>query len=247
MKTGSLIREHKGSYLNEAVGQGLAGVGDIDGDRVPDYAVMGPKKNPDDGRVVFYSGKTGKQLFYFRGDDITGAIYSTFGWALRPVGDLDRDGFPDLVVQVYSFPNYSYLLVVSSRPRPLTRDPSRLSLAKGGKQLFHLAAGPAQAGKFYWLLGSMSGVLPGLWLGPHFLPLNPDAYFLHLLAAPNSLIPGSLGLLDKNGRAEIAWTLPPGLPAALSGKVLDHAYLVLDPKTLRLDLASNPVPLLLVK
>jgi len=251
MKNGTLIREHAGSIPYQYLGSGVAGIGDIDGDGVPDYAILTPRKIPAPafGKILLYSGKTGKLIRYLASGDLhpKGVLFRV---PLINIGDLDRDGQEDLWTSInhwmYNKDEGAYL-VVSPRAKRLVRWSEEISLSMGGTQRFYLDAGRKHAGKFYWMLGSTKGVLPGLWLGKSFLPLNPDAYFLNLLTSPNALMPASLGLLDSKGKAALAWTLPRGLPPSLLGLRLDHAYLVLGLKPLRLELASNPVPFLFGK
>ena len=95
-----------------------------------------------------------------------------------------------------------------------------------------MAAGPAQGGQAFLLLGSGSGTSPGLGLGVHHLPLNPDPYFDFTLLLPNtSPLSGSLGLLDAKGVPIVPVELsvaPQSIPPQLAGLTLDHAYVVLD-------------------
>ena len=56
-----------------------------------------------------------------------------------------------------------------------------------------------------------------------------------------------LGLLDGQGQATAQFSLPPGSSLSLAGATLNHAYAVIDLKVLAFDLASNAVPLTLVR
>jgi glucose/arabinose dehydrogenase len=105
-----------------------------------------------------------------------------------------------------------------------------LSLASGGEVHFTLAAGAPLAGLPYLLLGSLSGTAPGIGVGLTTLPLQPDAYFLTTLSAPNStFLPQSLGLLDAEGGATCSFLLPPGLSPSLQGAKVWHAFVVVAP------------------
>jgi hypothetical protein len=123
----------------------------------------------------------------------------------------------------------------------LCSDSQGFTLVLGGTQNLLLDAGTAQAGRTYFLLGSVSGTTPGLPFGAFTLPLNFDPYFEFTLIVPNAptLFP-SLGTLDANGRANVAFSVPPGavfLPATL---VAHHAFLVLDFSTGSVTFASTP-------
>lgn len=74
------------------------GLGDFDGDGFEDYAVAAPSftiaPGSDFGRVYVYSGRTAELVRSFDGD----TPLTRFGVALADIGDVDRDGTPDLVV-----------------------------------------------------------------------------------------------------------------------------------------------------
>lgn len=115
----------------------------------------------------------------------------------------------------------------------------------GGEQLLRVAAGPEFAGDFYYVLGTFSGTVPGIPLGAFTLPLNYDAYFAITLAFPNNPPPmlANFGLLDEVGMGS-AFFIVPQASSFLDGVTFDHAYLVLDPVTLSVQAASNPVSVL---
>jgi len=74
----------------DQLGSGLEGVGDTNGDGIPDVAASGPE-----GRVAhIYSGRDGQVLHTFRAarkDEI-------FGNHISAAGDVDGDGFQDVIV-----------------------------------------------------------------------------------------------------------------------------------------------------
>jgi hypothetical protein len=123
---------------------------------------------------------------------------------------------------------------------------SVLSNGGGGVQTLQLGACPSHAGDFYLLVGSVSGTEPSIPLGPVTVPLVADTYLLYTVANPNSAqLPGSLGIFDQWGRAVTSFVLPANTSAALTGLTAHHAYVVLDATTFAVELASNPVPVLL--
>ena len=118
--------------------------------------------------------------------------------------------------------------------------PSELSASTGGAQTLALDARLEHAGRPYLFLGSLSGSLPGAPVDGQVLPLNFDGYTALGLLAPNvPPLASSLGVLDAQGRGLAGFTLFPGYPPSVVGLALHHAYVVLDPATAEVRLASN--------
>ena len=120
---------------------------------------------------------------------------------------------------------YPYLEVRSDPPAALHIGESTLSASTGGRVSFALAPA-APPGAPYLLLASASGTRPGLPLpGPALLPLNRDPWFLFSLRAAGDprVLPGSVGALDADGRAEAELVAPPGALTALIGSHLSWA------------------------
>ena len=125
---------------------------------------------------------------------------------------------------------------------PLEADVTSISLATGGTQTLSLDAGAASGGSLYFLAGSLSGSAPGFDLGSVHVPLNVDGYLLYTLGNPNSaFLPSSFGTLDPMGRGTAYVSLFALSDPALIGLSADHAYVVLDPLTLDVTMASNAI------
>jgi hypothetical protein len=79
-------------------GRSVAGVGDVDGDEVPDFAAgtpfLGNAQGQNIGLERIFSGKTGHQLYQVDGDSVN----DMFAFAVAGVGDIDGNGFTDFVV-----------------------------------------------------------------------------------------------------------------------------------------------------
>lgn len=96
---GSVIRTHEGVAERDQLGAGTSGVGDIDGDTVPDYAASAPNGGPDDRGVCYvFSGADGSLLHELHADP-TAMNFGVF--FVGGVGDFNGDGTPDIYVGDY--------------------------------------------------------------------------------------------------------------------------------------------------
>lgn len=93
---GSFLHVFAGVADGEYAGSAVCGAGDADGDGVPDLAVGAWNSGAAGsraGEARLYSGDTGALLHAFRGD-----AGDCLGWSLSGAGDLDGDGYDDLLV-----------------------------------------------------------------------------------------------------------------------------------------------------
>jgi len=112
-----------------------------------------------------------------------------------------------------------------------------------------LDAGAEHGHSIYLLLGSASGVTPGVELGPGVhLPLNIDGYLVYTASSANTgPLVFTLGNLDGEGRGFAQLDFGPAVAPALVGVALHHAFVVIEPVEGQnwAPFASNPVKLTL--
>jgi FG-GAP repeat/Pregnancy-associated plasma protein-A/Dockerin type I domain/Thrombospondin type 3 repeat len=91
---GSLLRTFYASYGDMGVGATLAGRGDVNNDDLPDLLIGAPWSNGHTGRVYIYEATTGIPIRVIDGE----AAYDEFGWGVDFAGDINGDGYGDIVV-----------------------------------------------------------------------------------------------------------------------------------------------------
>lgn len=91
-RTGKLLLKKSGKP-GEQFGNSATGAGDMNQDGTPDLIVGAPNGSAP-GNVYVFSGADGTQLHHFRGS-VAG---DKFGYEVAELGDIDRDGCPDLLV-----------------------------------------------------------------------------------------------------------------------------------------------------
>ncbi len=230
-----LIDGHYGSSTTLQAGMVLdAGDGDDAGDGHYGKTSLGTA--PHEGAVYVVAGSAGK----IDGGPLNHpAMHVSLNQLGSLVLDIDGDRLDASFVGLTGVEDHFTL--VKGEARTLFRDQPRVSVGAGGRQDFHLAAGSAQANRFYILAGSF-GTSPGFPLWGMHVPLNPDGWLdLSLQLANSPVYQNSINLLDGNGAGAVAFVLPPLSDPTLIGTVVHHAYVVLD--SAGVSMVSNTVKL----
>ena len=105
LANGGLLYQYFGSTGLTWLGQTLASAGDVDGDGVGDLLIGAEQADPGGlsaaGSVFVYSGATGNLIRQFDGS----VASERFGSSIDSAGDIDGDGFADLLVgAIYASP-----------------------------------------------------------------------------------------------------------------------------------------------
>ncbi|MBI4717255.1 MAG: FG-GAP repeat protein [Planctomycetes bacterium] len=97
-KTGEALWSKVGDYVTDLFGVGVSGAGDFNGDGILDVAAGAPHDKNGLPFVYVLSGPTGEVI---RRIDNEGMISDVFGAALAGLGDVNGDGYDDIVVGAY--------------------------------------------------------------------------------------------------------------------------------------------------
>ncbi len=101
-KTGALLFSAHGAQPDDSLGAAVAGAGDLDHDGFADVVIASHHYNangPHSGAVFVYSGKTWSLLLSAYGNSAD----DDFGHAVSLAGDVDHDGFDDLLVGAHGY------------------------------------------------------------------------------------------------------------------------------------------------
>ncbi len=105
--TGAFLRDWKGEKEFDRFGSRLANVGDIDGDRVSDFAISAPLNfgyDDERGKVYVYSGRTLELIYAREGTKPFDKLMAAAG-----LGDLNDDGYGELLAGAPASIGYAYI------------------------------------------------------------------------------------------------------------------------------------------
>jgi hypothetical protein len=96
-RTGQVLRTIHGAHITDYLGYSVSGVGDVNFDGYPDYAIGARGERnlrgvSDSGAVYVYSGNSGALLYRLDGSD-----YSRLGSSISAVGDVNGDLHDDFL------------------------------------------------------------------------------------------------------------------------------------------------------
>ncbi len=92
-RNGAVLRTINGTSAGDDFGYSVSGAGDVDGDGYDDYIVGAPLRNSASGSAYVYSGRTGATLL-----TLGGSSGDRLGHSVSGAGDIDQDGFDDVIV-----------------------------------------------------------------------------------------------------------------------------------------------------
>ncbi|MEW6745641.1 MAG: VCBS repeat-containing protein [Planctomycetota bacterium] len=242
---GAILLTLRGESASGLFGYSLANVGDINGDGKIDFSVGAPETAPNGvtngGTVCVHSGLDGSLLYRCDGQYENDSL----GSSLSTAGDANGDGVPDFVVGAKMAWGLGILgagsaFVRSGSVLALHTGASVISAATGGSVPFMLDAGAGAAGRSYFILGSASGMSPGMQIGGVHLDLNFDPFTSLVIKLANTpAFANFFSTLDGNGQATATFdTLGPFDPG-FAGVQIWFAFLLVGP----IDYASNSVPI----
>jgi hypothetical protein len=197
-KDGSLLWRADGAAVGDWLGFAVAGPGDVDGDGFADVLAGAPR---DDGASSFsgaarvYSGRDGSVLHLFTGAGLDDSL----GHSVAGAGDLDLDGFPDLILGLPAADSATQKDVGAVQVRS-GRDGSLLHQFLGTATKEHLGYAVAGAGDFDG--DGVPDVLAGTQLTqPGFVPSGAARIFS---GASGALL---LSLTSAGQEDAFAWSL----------------------------------------
>lgn len=122
----------EGTTFMGRFGTGVASIGDVNQDNVPDFAVGRPEASTNGvGVVTIYSGANMTVL-----KTLTGITDAAFGTSVAGAGDVNKDGWPDIIV---GSPDYN----------PLNLHSGRLDVFSGKDwSILYIFTGPESSAEF---------------------------------------------------------------------------------------------------
>lgn len=236
---GSILHILAGESFFDSFGEGIAYVGDVDGNGNPDLAVGSPGTNTlgmiNCGSVQVFDMVTGNRIQYAAGSGTDRLLGEHVSW----IGDTTGDGKDNVLTSEPRFSSQGLIEngavhVLDFHPG-LAADQVSVSASAGGTVNFAIDFPMHSAGMFYKLLGTQNGTGPTPFAGIT-LPLTTTGQIWGAMLSqpPPGVFTGAFGTLDSDGNATAQLILPAGFANFLAGSVLHFsAVSVLSQTTLR--------------
>jgi len=220
---GSQLFRFDGQAAGVQLGRSVSGAEDVDSDGFADLIVGAFTADPsglsDAGSALVFSGADGSQLLGLDGP----AAGDQLGFSVSGAGDVDSDGFADLIVGAPQadpggLSGAGSAFVFGFNPI-LTASSQTFSVSAGGTIDYAIDFPAVDAGQKYGILLSARGTGPTLFKGL-LIPLKKDSFFV--ASTKGNTPPQGLnfqGTLDPQGDAAAQFTAAPGsLPNKLIGR-----------------------------
>ncbi len=228
---GGELRRQEGHWMGAIHGFAVAGVGDVDGDGTPDHLCGSPGAKPggvETGAVYLYSGADGALLHRFEGPKEGDG----YGRSLADAGDLDGNGFADLLIGAPrsrgTFPDLRGFVHLQAFRGYLDLSSSQLSASAGPPADLAIDFPDREAGVPFVVLASLSGPGPTA-LGGVEVPLTADLLLRSILnGRTHPALQGGRGRLDPLGDAQATLRPHPAL-GILAGRTLWLAAVSVEP------------------
>lgn len=225
-RTSNILWVRKGDREDGWLGSSLAVIEDLDSDMLPDVLVGAHGVNypglPDAGAVWWLSGATGELIHSIEGSQ----SYSAIGYMVSSVGDLDQDGYEDVVINRSNYALDKWVDAFSFHPF-LRSDLPTASVSVGGTAHLELDF-PDAAAYEYKVLFSKTGNSTSVY-GVE-IPLTQDYLTVDSYRGnypmPTTNLHGALG---PNGDATASFIVPAGLPSAMVGQTFWLAAIAAQP------------------
>jgi len=254
--TGALLWHEYGTKADARYGSDVAGLGDVNGDGSPDFAVGASRETRQwsithTGTTWVYSGADLMCLQVTPGDHPVFQSMFQFGAAVAGVGDANGDGRADLAVGApgTSSPGiarHGRVLLFGFDSQLQSSSPV-LSASAGGNWTVDLDFPASEAGRSFVFLPSPVDPVSQqdevwvTWLGVS-LPIIDTAMARMMFAQVPPGWYGTHGVLDNQGRAHLGLQAPPGSLQSYAGTAIRFAAVLL-PSAGRPPLSSGAVTL----
>lgn len=225
----SLIGQWKGTRAGDQFGTTVAGLGDVNGDGIPDFAAGSPTADGGGGTFAVYSGADFSTLWWRDGKGHD----TQMGFALSGVGDTDGNGFAEILVgapglNTGNAPDTGAVLVFD-RSSFISLSSPTMSAAAGGHVDYELDFSAWEGGGEYLMLYSISGTGPTTVFGIE-VPLTADTVFTDSLNGnPPAFTSNTSGNLDGKGIAISGFTPVAGALSNMVGRSIWAAAIVEPP------------------